>query len=905
MVMTETATHAESAAVPLQALAVEGGVVVLIGGTGEVETLRRDQIRRRIPHGTFLVCHARLTAERLGVEALDALDLLELFAFVRPGKFVVPTPRGLAQTLDLPDPDDTAGAALTLWLARSALLGELGDLTGATAERAAHTAQVMARGGWRWAGDVLTAVGPPTGSTGEDPVRALAVWQRLPTWEESAPPEEKPADLDRAAVRHRLTDLVGQILHAEPRQAQSDYATALTDAFAPRAPTETALILAEAGTGTGKTLGYLAPASLWAETSGRAVWISTYTRNLQRQIETEARHLPGLHTVVRKGRENYLCLLNFEEAVRTTFGQPQTLIALGLVARWLEVTRDGDLRGGDLPGWLADLVGRNRVFGLADRRGECLHSACPHYRCCFIESSVRAARRADLVIANHALILNAAASGGVDESAPPSRFVFDEGHHLFQAADSAFGCDLSGVATHDLRRWLLGGEGLRKGRVRGLSKRAEPLLPDTAEGMELLDSIRQHAALLPADGWLARLENDTPRGAVEHFLQQVRQLVLARDPDTGTPYSLECSAQNAPPELLTTAQRLRTGLAGLASAVRALRTTLQNRRQAESCEEDEQRRLDSLTRTLDSYVLDQLQGWMAMLDSLATGPDATFADWFGVDRTDGRSTDIGFFRRYIDPTKPMADALQPQARGIVVTSATLTDSGRHGEENWHAAETESGARHFPAPARRVRVPSTFDYARQTRVLVVPAVDSKDLRALTSAYRDLFLAAGGGALGLFTAIERLRRVHAGLRDPLAAAGLPLYAQHMDGLDPHTLIDIFRAEGNACLLGTDAVRDGVDVPGRALRLIVFDRIPWPRTNLLLKARKDAFGGSAYLDHLARQRLRQAFGRLVRRADDRGVFVLLAPLPSKLASAFPDVTPERISLQEAVAITQTFLA
>ena len=75
----------------------------------------------------------------------------------------------------------------------------------------------------------------------------------------------------------------------------------------------------------------------------------------------------------------------------------------------------------------------------------------------------------------------------------------------------------------------------------------------------------------------------------------------------------------------------------------------------------------------------------------------------------------------------------------------------------------------------------------------------------------------------------------LRGRLEEAGLPLYAQHVDGLDTGTLVDIFRAEEDACLLGTDAVRDGVDVPGRCLRLIVFDRVPWPRPDILHRARQ----------------------------------------------------------------------
>src|SRR3546814_10144545 len=92
--------------------------------------------------------------------------------------------------------------------------------------------------------------------------------------------------------------------------------------------------------------------------------------------------------------------------------QPQHGIAIGLMARWTAATRDGDMTGGDFPGWLADLVGRGRSLGLADRRGECIYSACPHYGRCFLERSVRRARRADLVIANHDLVTVPAALGG-------------------------------------------------------------------------------------------------------------------------------------------------------------------------------------------------------------------------------------------------------------------------------------------------------------------------------------------------------------------------------------------------------------------------------------------------------------------------------------------------------------
>jgi len=227
--------------------------------------------------------------------------------------------------------------------------------------------------------------------------------------------------------------------------------------------------------------------------------------------------------------------------------------------------------------------------------------------------------------------------------------------------------------------------------------------------------------------------------------------------------------------------------------------------------------------------------------------------------------------------------------------------------DWGAAEARTGAKHLPNAAVRAQVTSPFDYPRQTRVFIVTDVRKDDLDQVSAAYRVLFLAAGGGGLGLFTAITRLRQVYKRIAGDLEEAGIPLLAQHVDAIDTSTLVDIFRAEEDACLLGTDAVRDGVDVPGRALRLMVFDRVPWPRPDILSRARGGHFGRQRWTDMQTRFRLKQAFGRLVRRADDRGVFVLLDPMmPTRLCTAFPPgVEVQRIGLAEAVAITKEFLA
>src|SRR6185295_6893896 len=207
---------------------------------------------------------------------------------------------------------------------------------------------------------------------------------------------------------------------------------------------------------------------------------------------------------------------------------------------------------------------------------------------------------------------------------------------------------------------------------------------------------------------------------------------------------------------------------------------------------------------------------------------------------------------------------------------TLRDVGRGDDQgdfdqDWRSAEVRVGAHHLPEPPLRARFGSPFDWANQARVIVVRDIDRRDAAQLAVAYRELFLAAGGGALGLFTSVRNLRTTQGRIGRTLADAGIALYAQHIDALDTGTLVDLFRAEENACLLGTDALRDGVDVPGRSLRLCVFDKVPWPKPTILHRARRERFG-KGYDDLIARLRLKQAFGRLIRSESDKGVFVIL---------------------------------
>jgi ATP-dependent DNA helicase DinG len=285
--------------------------------------------------------------------------------------------------------------------------------------------------------------------------------------------------------------------------------------------------------------------------------------------------------------------------------------------------------------------------------------------------------------------------------------------------------------------------------------------------------------------------------------------------------------------------------------------------------------------------------------------ESEFADWFEIGRDDGRDMDVGLRRHWIDPTIPFAEAVLKPAHGVLITSATLRDSGAGEALEWRAAEVRVGAHHLPEPPARALFGSPFEWPRQARVLVVRDIARGDVDRLAAAYRELFIGASGGGLGLFTSVRMLKAVHGRIHRALADAHLTLYAQHIDALDTGTLVDLFRAEENACLLGTDALRDGVDVPGRSLRLCVFDKVPWPKPSILHRARRERFG-KGYDDLIARLRLKQAFGRLIRSNSDKGVFVVLdGACPSRLLAALPPEVPVlRLGLAEAVAETKRFL-
>lgn len=222
--------------------------------SGRVQRVGRGEAIAAVAATPHVLLGATLTGDRLGYPELSGLDLLELFAFLFPARFAVPTPAGIAAAMGIAPPDSEADVAAFLPRAAAAMLDRAGDAAWPEREGAWHGLQALSRQRWPWAPLLQPRISAPERSE-------RWLFARLPEWEEAAPrPQPRQVTVNPDDVTARLDRLTGD--GAERRAGQRDYARAATAIFEPRERRDRPqMLVAEAGTGIGKTLGYLAPPS--------------------------------------------------------------------------------------------------------------------------------------------------------------------------------------------------------------------------------------------------------------------------------------------------------------------------------------------------------------------------------------------------------------------------------------------------------------------------------------------------------------------------------------------------------------------------------------------------------------------------------------------------------------------
>ncbi len=280
------------------------------------------------------------------------------------------------------------------------------------------------------------------------------------------------------------------------------------------------------------------------------------------------------------------------------------------------------------------------------------------------------------------------------------RIVFDEGHHLFDAADSAFSSHLTAMETAELRRWLRGPENDRR-RGRGLAERVGDLVSDADGGEAVLDEILRAARALPSSGFMRRIQEGRPDGPAETFFSLVRQQVLARD-GTETGHTLEADCLPLIEGLAEASGKLAAALIDLKRPMQRLATILANKLDDEAAElaSAERGRIEALSRSLRRRGELMVGGWVTMLNRLISERDPLMIEWFDVEQSGSREMDVGLHSHWVDPTEPLALAVLRPADGVIVTSATLKDRPPELPDDWQNAEMRTGAVHLPYPVKR-------------------------------------------------------------------------------------------------------------------------------------------------------------------------------------------------------------
>ncbi|MBP3974279.1 ATP-dependent DNA helicase [Pseudoxanthomonas spadix] len=612
-----------------------------------------------------------------------------------------------------------------------------------------------------------------------------------------------------------------------PRQAQLSLTAAIADALEARDT-----LLAEAGTGTGKTFAYLVPVLL----SGMKAILSTGTRALQDQLFH--RDLPrvraalgvGHSAALLKGRANYLCRYRLGQARGAPqFASREQVDQFQRIVVWSGRTRHGDMA--ELESLPEDSPLLPLVTSTVDN---CLGTECPFWDDCFVVQARQRAQAADIVVVNHHLLLAdlALKQEGFGEILPGAQaFVIDEAHQLPELAANFFG---EAFGLRPLQE-LVGDAFAESRAVPGALAQVEPL----ARALDF--SVRQLRAAM---------EGLPPRGTRQRALGSP---AVAEGFDT----------------LMIALQDLAGVLAPLAAAAPGLDACHARARE----------------------ISGRLQRWLGQAPGPGEDQDGVASAAFAIPGPESRvpapgSSDVFWYeltargfrcqRTPLDVSAPLRQHRQASHAAWIFTSATLAVGG-----GFDHIATRLG---LDDPHTLLQ-PSPFDWPRQALCYQPPGLPDPNARgygtALIAALLPVLHASGGRAFLLFASHRALREAAQALRD----APWPLFVQ---GQAPRaTLLQRFRESGNGVLLGSASFREGVDVVGEALSVVAIDKLPFaapddPVFEARLEAIRNA-GGNPFRDEQLPQAviaLKQGVGRLIRSESDRGVLVLCDPRLSSKA-------------------------
>ncbi|MBO0681928.1 MAG: hypothetical protein J2P45_02130 [Candidatus Dormibacteraeota bacterium] len=605
-------------------------------------------------------------------------------------------------------------------------------------------------------------------------------------------------------------------------------------------------LVVEAGTGTGKSLAYLVPAAARAVSRGQRVVIATHTHTLQDQLMEK--DIPALRqwlpwevrACLLKGRSNYVSLRRWRRYLAEPCRDSAELCFKLKVLLWLHRTDTGDrseLR----------LQGTEEVFWarIASDPLDCVGFHCTDADC-FVHRARGEAERADLVIVNHALLLADAGTGG-NLLPAYEHLVVDEAHHLEDAATDGLRAEVDGPGLQALL-----------GRLAAVDEggRESGLLQDLASrgGLEAGGDVLLGAG--PAAIAAQRQVADLFGSAADWLRERLPEEGARRDESL----SLHPGHREGPEWERTAglAADTTTALAALESQLgRALALGRDWLGGAEP---------DPSLRELES-IRGRLGEARTLLAEAFQGPDPNRVYWLTLL---ARTNAVALRSALLDVGSLLQEQVFAERSSVILTSASLAVAGRF---EYFCSRTGVGP-----SAETLILPSPFDYLRQSLIALptdMPEPDSEEFEPLVAeVIADVARRLLGRTLVLFTSHQQLRDVYTDLKHRSDLDEVLILGQGMDG-QRRQVLQVFEESDRALLLGTASLWEGIDVPGDRLSCVLIVRLPFPvPTEPVYAARaerlRDPF--AQYALPLAVLRLKQGFGRLIRRRDDRGAVVLL---------------------------------
>ena len=760
--------------------------------------------------------------------------------------------------------------------------------------------------------------------------------------------QHKPTAMDAVTAVFTDDSALPAILSGyEPREPQVRMARAVANA-----QNERRIQIVEAGTGTGKSLAYLLPSAMRCIANGERVAIATRTIHLQQQLLRKdspiARQIFGqeLEVALLKGRGNYLCKRKLGDRLKVLdpVAEPEEAAFLDQVAAWDQTTRDGSLS--DLP-----FVPDRDLWELVQSNTEhTLRVRCPHYESCYYYSSRRRASRAQILLANHHLLLAdlALKGDGTGVSLLPKyeHVIIDEAHHLEDVATDFAGSD---VTTGGLLR-RLGRIKPTRGRRRGIAMTLLLGLDGRGAG-DTVEFLRRELEQLVERTEAAKIEIRMQMAEIGQAVQRLLEGRSALPPvvameDRGADSSLWTHTEEEPeqqpaPDRTTLERRDRLGqgnsvrlkddleqtdprfhqflvsrigamngaITGVAKATDAVNSTFK--------EMDEGYRRKYLQQNMDLSSIQKrlVEAGGALTAALTEDPD--LVRWVEVRRSRDGEPWARFLVRPIEVGALVRDTLVAQTKSLVLTSATLSVDKSF---DHLLARTGLDAGHgVDGRVDQERIASPFDYG--TQVLLGLPTDIPEPGApfyedsIVHAVTDAISVARGRTFVLFTSYRQLTTVADRVSRLL---GSEFRILRQGELPRDQLLRAFAAGHQTALFGTDSFWEGVDVPGKALSCVILPRLPFrvpsEPVQVARAERIEQRGGNSFTELSVPQavlKFRQGFGRLIRHRDDRGVVIVLdrriitKRYGAKFLGSLPEeLTPQRVPMGEFLRAMEGFL-